>query len=102
MMPFTYKSKVSSACVHTSSIVGSSAALVFNGSALTLRYYIKSGLGTLTVYVDGVKVTTLNQTKSTTGTTWKTYVLTLTPGVHVIQLVDSKGKVNFDNIVIAP
>ena len=85
------------------SIVGGSAALVFNGSGFTLRYYTKKGNGSLAVYVDGVLKTTLNQNSLSLATVWKTYVVSgLTPGTHVIQLVDSVGKVNFDNIIIAP
>lgn len=85
------------------STVGSSAALVFNGSGFTLRYYTKKGNGSMAVYVDGVLKTTLSQNSLSLATVWKTYAVTgLTPGTHVIQLVDSAGKVNFDNIIVAP
>ncbi|MBV6395151.1 MAG: hypothetical protein HFACDABA_00722 [Anaerolineales bacterium] len=85
------------------SIAGNSAALVFNGSGFTLRYYTKKGNGSMAVYVDGVLKTTLSQKSLSLATVWKTYVVSnLTPGTHVVQLVDSAGKVNFDNIIIAP
>ena len=89
--------------VHTSSTVNSSASLVFTGSGFTLRYYTKSGNGSLAVYVDGVLRTTISQKSLSLAIAWKTYVVSgLSAGTHVVQLVDSTGKVNFDNIVIAP
>jgi len=88
--------------VHTTSTVRSNAVLVFNGSGFTLRYFTLRGYGSLDVYVDGVKVATINQNRVSLTPIWRTYVRSLTPGPHVIQIVNASGKVNFDSIVIAP
>jgi len=87
---------------HLCLTVGSNTALVFNGSGFTLRYYTRIGNGTLDVFVDGVKVTSLNQTSPSTSIVWKTYTLALSAGTHTVQLIDKSGKVNFDNIIITP
>ncbi len=89
--------------VRTSSIISNSASLTVSGaSGFTLRYFTRNGYGSMDVYVDNVKVTTLIQSSGSLTVDWKTYTLALTPGTHTIKLVDASGKVNFDNIVIAP
>ena len=99
----TALSGASGGSVHASSTVTSSASLTVSGaSGFTLRYFTKYGSGTLDVYVDGVKVTSLIESSGSTAIVWKTYTLALTAGPHTIKLVDASGKVNFDNIVVAP
>jgi len=99
----TTLSGASGGSVQTSSGVSNSASLLVNsGSGFILRYFTRKGFGTLDVYVDNIKVTSLNQSSGTLVTAWKTYTLSLTSGTHTIKLVDASGKVNFDNIVISP
>ncbi len=94
-------SGASAGTVHTSNIVSNSASLLVTGaSGFTLRYFTRSGYGTLDVYVDNVKVTSLIQSSGLLTAVWNTYTLTLTAGTHTIKLVDASGKVNFDNIII--
>ena len=86
---------------HVCNLPGSSAIFLFNGSGFTLTYQTKSGFSGLTVYVDGVKVGSINQ-KYTFIVWQKTATFNgFGAGNHTLQLVCG-GPANVDAITILP
>lgn len=86
---------------HVCNAPGSTAIFLFNGSGFTLTYQTKSAFSGLTVYVDGVKVGSINQ-KSTFIVWQKTATFTgFGAGNHTLQFVCG-GAANVDAITILP
>lgn len=86
---------------HNCNTVGGSAVFLFNGTGFTLTYQTKSSFSGLAVYVDGVKVGSINQ-KSTFIIWQKTVTFNgFAAGPHTLQLVCG-GPSNVDAIEILP
>jgi hypothetical protein len=82
-----------------SSKIGDTANLVFDGSQVRLNYQKARGLGKLAVFIDGKKVSTLNENAKSPGT--GTVTLSVPAGEHKLVLKHLSGKVvNFSSIQI--
>ena len=86
---------------HVCNLPGSSAIFLFNGTGFTLTYQTKSRFSGLTVYVDGVRVGSVNQ--RTTFILWQKSATFngFAAGNHTLQLVCG-GAANVDAITILP
>ncbi len=85
-------------------VVGSSVTFTFTGMSFTIIYKAGSLYGKMDVYVDGTRVTTLNEYASNivNQKTWR-YGGTLTPGTHRVKLVfvsPTNGKISLDAISV--
>lgn len=88
--------------VKYSTVAGNSTSFVFTGTNFILGYLNNSGYGILDVYVDGVRVASINQSgKIATMTFTLSYPLTV--GQHTVQLVHKSGsRIDVDAIRILP
>jgi len=89
--------------LHTSQISGNLTQFTFEGTKFVLTYTGYTNRGVLDVYVDNVKVYSLNQYASSL--TWKKTWTSglLTKGVHIVKLVHASGAVvDVDAIRILP
>jgi hypothetical protein len=88
---------------HYSNVIGSDAQITFTGTGFTLNYVKASNRGSIDVYVDGVKVGTINANSTTT--TWRaTWTIdTLSSGTHTVRFVNAGGGyIDVDAITILP
>ena len=71
--------------------VGENLEIPFNGKQIKLTYLTSPTFGTADVYIDGVKVTTLDQNSAdwTFGVSWTSDVLSA--GDHSLRLVHAGG-----------
>ncbi|MEW5941312.1 MAG: hypothetical protein AB1750_16735, partial [Chloroflexota bacterium] len=84
-----------------STLVGSSAVFMFNGTDIELSYGTSSQMGTLAVYIDGAFVANINQFSSTAKWQKKWNSPVLANGLHSVQLVHaSGGRVNVDAVQV--
>jgi FtsP/CotA-like multicopper oxidase with cupredoxin domain len=78
--------------LHYSTTVGSSAVVNFTGEQVALRYTQLSDRGVADIYIDGIKVFSLNQNgPGSWQQTWTS--APLTSGVHTLSLVHAAGAV---------
>jgi hypothetical protein len=87
--------------LHTSTTAGNSATVTIYGSSFVLYYTGGTDYGNLDVYVDNVKVSTINQSSATTQfqMTWTSP--TFTNGIHNLEFVHVNGAgVNIDAIQV--
>ena len=86
---------------HYSTKIGDSASFSFIGSKFTLTYGTYATYGNLDVYVDNVKVATLNQFSAAMKWQLKYTSPVYTQGVHTVRFVHASGsRVNVDALQI--
>ena len=88
---------------HVSTIVGNSASVTINGSQFTLYFTSDVDHGSLDVYVDNIRIDTIDQQSVTTAyqSTWTS--TGLAPGIHTLKFVHvDGGAVDIDAIQIGP
>ncbi len=79
--------------VHYTSVTGDSASFTFNGTKITLSYSAYVDRGKMDIYLDGVKVYTLNEYANVASHQWQQSwtVGALTYGTHTLKLVSAGG-----------
>jgi hypothetical protein len=82
--------------LHYTSTAGSDAQLTFNGNRFTFTYVKAYNRGRIDIYVDGMKITTLNAKSTSTAwqQTWTSPILT--PGIHTVRFVHAGGGTYID------
>jgi hypothetical protein len=94
-------SKAFGGSYHLSAVKGNSASFVFTGTSFILTYSTSRTAGIVDVFVDGVKITSLNQYNSKSLWQQKYTSPALTLGQHAVQFVHVSGKkVSVDAIEI--
>ncbi len=84
-----------------SQVVGNSAGFMFSGTDFVLSYLASKQQGMLDIYIDGAKITSLNQFNATNAWQRKWNSPILTNGIHSVQFVHaSGGRVNVDAIQV--
>ncbi len=91
--------------LHYTNTVGSQAWFTFNGQGFTLTYVKSNNRGLIDVYVDGVKIDTINANAATTmwQQTWTSPVLA--PVDHTVRFVHAGGSgtyIDVDAITVIP
>jgi len=84
-----------------STLVGSSAAFMFDGTDFALTYTTSNVMGVMDVYIDGAFEASINQFSSTTKwqRSWVSPVLA--NGLHSVQLIHaSGGRINLDAVQV--
>jgi hypothetical protein len=90
--------------MHYTSTSGNYAELLFNGAKFTLTFTKNSNRGSIDVYVDGSKVTTINANQATLAWQSSYTSLSYTAGNHTVRLVHAGGGtyIDVDAITILP
>lgn len=87
--------------LRSSTLIGSSAAFMFNGTDFELSYQASNQQGVLAIYIDGAFVANLNQRNSTTRNQQRWNSPKLTNGTHSVQLLHVSGaRVNVDAVQV--
>lgn len=86
--------------LRSSTVVGSSAAFMFNGTDFELSYQASSQQGVMAIYIDGALVANLNQRSSTTRNQQRWNSPALPNGTHSVQMIHASGaRVNVDAVL---
>jgi hypothetical protein len=88
--------------LHFTNSPGASATIIFTGTSFNLIYTAFSNRGNLDIFVDGVKITTLNEYSATL--IWQNIWTspTFASGTHTIRLVNVSAYTDIDAITIVP
>ncbi len=79
--------------VHYTTVAGDSASFTFSGTKITLSYSAYKDRGKMDIYLDGVKVATLNEYANVSSRLWQQSwtVGALAYGTHTLKLVNAGG-----------